>query len=409
MRIGVVSTTASGPEGLRRRENVACARGAAQAEGSAHRGAGDRPARSRALSRRRSQGLSTAATRSSSSGPPPSPTAATSFQPRSRRSEGGSSGSACRSIPAICLLARRARGTPIIGAPGCARSPKENGFDWVLQRVLAGVPITRRRHPRDGRRRPADGDRLAPATSRLALTRVGAVVLAAGQSSRFRAAGGSEATKLVAKLDGKPIVRRVAEAALASSARPVVVVTGHARNAVEAALAGLAVAFAFNPDLPAASRPRSGSAVARCRPTPWARVVLLGDMPRRRGAADRRPDRLLPGAARDALAAAPSHEGRRGNPVLARPRLVRGGGAPHRATRARAGSSALSARANWSKSRFPTRERFSTSTLRPTSPSRRLKPSSRRDRKAALGSALRLCVSRPRCGSQITLGRSASF
>jgi molybdenum cofactor cytidylyltransferase len=40
----------------------------------------------------------------------------------------------------LLLLAERG-GIPIIGAPGCARSPKENGFDWVLQRVLAGVPI----------------------------------------------------------------------------------------------------------------------------------------------------------------------------------------------------------------------------------------------------------------------------
>jgi molybdenum cofactor cytidylyltransferase len=31
---------------------------------------------------------------------------------------------------------------PIIGAPGCARSPKENGFDWVLHRILADLPIT---------------------------------------------------------------------------------------------------------------------------------------------------------------------------------------------------------------------------------------------------------------------------
>jgi molybdenum cofactor cytidylyltransferase len=29
----------------------------------------------------------------------------------------------------------------VLGAPGCARSPKENGFDWVLQRLLAGVPV----------------------------------------------------------------------------------------------------------------------------------------------------------------------------------------------------------------------------------------------------------------------------
>jgi molybdenum cofactor cytidylyltransferase len=40
----------------------------------------------------------------------------------------------------LLLLAERG-GIPIIGAPGCARSPKENGFDWVLQRVLAGIPI----------------------------------------------------------------------------------------------------------------------------------------------------------------------------------------------------------------------------------------------------------------------------
>jgi molybdenum cofactor cytidylyltransferase len=40
----------------------------------------------------------------------------------------------------LLLLAER-HGMPIIGAPGCARSPKENGFDWVLERMLAGVPI----------------------------------------------------------------------------------------------------------------------------------------------------------------------------------------------------------------------------------------------------------------------------
>ena len=42
----------------------------------------------------------------------------------------------------LLLLGSDADGKPIIGAPGCARSPKENGFDWVLQRLLAGLPIT---------------------------------------------------------------------------------------------------------------------------------------------------------------------------------------------------------------------------------------------------------------------------
>jgi molybdenum cofactor cytidylyltransferase len=44
--------------------------------------------------------------------------------------------------PGNLLLLGAYRGQPVIGAPGCARSPKENGFDWVLQRVLADVPIS---------------------------------------------------------------------------------------------------------------------------------------------------------------------------------------------------------------------------------------------------------------------------
>jgi molybdenum cofactor cytidylyltransferase len=41
----------------------------------------------------------------------------------------------------LLLLARTAEGKPLLGAPGCARSPKENGFDWVLRRILAGIPV----------------------------------------------------------------------------------------------------------------------------------------------------------------------------------------------------------------------------------------------------------------------------
>ncbi|HTR14748.1 MAG TPA: molybdopterin-binding protein [Roseiarcus sp.] len=44
--------------------------------------------------------------------------------------------------PGNLLLLACAGDTTIIGAPGCARSPKENGFDWILQRVIAGVPTS---------------------------------------------------------------------------------------------------------------------------------------------------------------------------------------------------------------------------------------------------------------------------
>jgi molybdenum cofactor cytidylyltransferase len=46
--------------------------------------------------------------------------------------------------PGNLLLVGEILGRPIIGAPGCARSPKENGFDWVLQRLLADAPIGRK-------------------------------------------------------------------------------------------------------------------------------------------------------------------------------------------------------------------------------------------------------------------------
>jgi molybdenum cofactor cytidylyltransferase len=45
--------------------------------------------------------------------------------------------------PGNLLLVGSVAGKPVIGAPGCARSPKENGFDWVLQRLLADIPVTR--------------------------------------------------------------------------------------------------------------------------------------------------------------------------------------------------------------------------------------------------------------------------
>jgi molybdenum cofactor cytidylyltransferase len=147
------------------------------------------------------------------------------------------------------------------------------------------------------------------------MTRIAAVVLAAGRSSRFRAAGGAEQTKLVAKLDGKPIVRRVVEAALASRARPVIVVIGFARDAVEAALAGSPATIAFNPDFETgiASSLRVGLAATPADAD--GAVILLGDMP---NVAPSLLDDLIGAfeARPNVRAVAPIREGRRGNPVL---------------------------------------------------------------------------------------------
>jgi len=144
---------------------------------------------------------------------------------------------------------------------------------------------------------------------------IAALVLAAGRASRYRAAGGAAATKLVALYRGKPLVRWAVEAALASRARPVVVVTGHARTEVEAALAGLDVRFVDNPNFADGLSTSLRSGLTALAPACAGAVVLLGDMP---DASAEVIDALIDGfaVAQGAEAAVPVFEGRRGNPAL---------------------------------------------------------------------------------------------
>ncbi len=46
--------------------------------------------------------------------------------------------------PGNLLMLGHLADVPVIGLPGCARSPKLNGLDFVLQRILAGLSVTRR-------------------------------------------------------------------------------------------------------------------------------------------------------------------------------------------------------------------------------------------------------------------------
>ena len=140
--------------------------------------------------------------------------------------------------------------------------------------------------------------------------KIAAIVLAAGRSTRM-----GEANKLLAEVGGKPMVRHAVEAALASQARPVLVVTGHQADDVRAALAGLDIAFVANSDFAAGL---SSSLKAGIRALPKAAagaLVLLGDMPRIEAA---HLDAMIAAFALEAGLAiiVPVHQGRRGNPVL---------------------------------------------------------------------------------------------
>ncbi len=121
--------------------------------------------------------------------------------------------------------------------------------------------------------------------------------------------------KLLALLAGKAIVRHVAEAALASQARPVFVVTGHEEERVRAALGDLDVAFVSNPDYATGLSSSLKAGIGGLPEDRDGALVLLGDMPRITGA---HLDRLIAvfAAQRDSAIVVPTHEGRRGNPVL---------------------------------------------------------------------------------------------
>ncbi len=219
--------------------------------------------------------------------------------------------------PGNLLMLGSLDGRPVLGAPGCARSPKENGFDWVLQRLAADIDVTgddiramgvggllmeiiTRPQPRD------------PDTS--ARPKVAAVVLAAGRGTRM---GGA---KMTALLGGRPLVRYPHEAAAASRAEPLVTVVGHQSETVFAALAGIDSQIVENPRFEDGMSTSLQAGLASLPESVAGAVILLGDMPHVTPAII---DRLL-----DAFAAAPSAHavvpvvnGQRGNPILLARRL----------------------------------------------------------------------------------------
>lgn len=220
--------------------------------------------------------------------------------------------------PGNLLMSAHIDDMPVIGMPGCARSPKLNGFDWVLHLILAGFPlddaeiadmsvggllmeIASRPLPRKMTER-----RVAASTS------IGAIVLAAGQSRRM-----GDVNKLLIDIDGTPMVRRCVMALASAGIEDVVVVTGHQAAKVEAALAGLNVRFVHNPDFENGQAGSVACGVAAMDDAHGAALVALGDMP------DISAD-LVTRLVADHLALPNSHsrisfpvyDGRRGNPVI---------------------------------------------------------------------------------------------
>jgi len=232
--------------------------------------------------------------------------------------------------PGNMLLLCHIGDTPVLGLPGCARSPKVNGFDWVLERLVAGLPVGRDEIMKMGAggllaeipSRPLPRAEASPAPAAKPAQkkvppgpRIAALLLAAGQSSRM----GSN--KLLAEIDGRPMVARVAQRLLSSHARPIVAVVGNQADQVDAALGKLPVERVRNPAFAEGLSSSLKAGLAALPEDIDGVIVCLGDMPL---VAGRDLDRLI--AAFNPLEGraiiVPTRRGKRGNPVLWAKRFI---------------------------------------------------------------------------------------
>lgn len=232
--------------------------------------------------------------------------------------------------PGNLMLLGRLGPIDVIGAPSCAASPKLNGFDWVLERRLADVDvrtediaamglggllkeIATRPQPRETRPgatdvNDGDGGRHRP--------RITAIVLAAGRSTRF-----GPSNKLLADLDGIPVIRQTVAAVASSSVVSTIVVTGHMADDIREALRGLDVTFVDNPSYREGLSTSLKSGLAALPRATDGVLVALGDMP---GVTGADIDRLIAGLApkEGRSIVVPTYQGKRGNPVLFATHLV---------------------------------------------------------------------------------------
>ena len=219
--------------------------------------------------------------------------------------------------PGNLLLLGRCRDRPVLGLPGCARSPTLNGLDLVLERFAAGLEVG----PGDvmamgvggllketaARSQPRRGSR---GRQPVRAANVSALVLAAGRSTRM-----GRINKLLAPIDGRAMVRAIVDQLEGSSVRPIVVVTGHEAERVEETLAGTDVRIVHNP---AYREGLSGSlrvGLAALPESVDAALICLGDMPL---VATCHVEKLVaafdPAEGREICV--PVFQGKRGNPVL---------------------------------------------------------------------------------------------
>lgn len=137
-----------------------------------------------------------------------------------------------------------------------------------------------------------------------------AIILAAGQSSRM-----GDANKLLTEIEGKTLLRHAVDAALASDATSVVVVTGHEADLIRASLEGLPLSVVHNGAYAEGMSTSLKCGIGAIADNVDGAVICLSDMP---GVNTSHLNDLIRAFEPDAGQAicVPVYKGRRGNPVL---------------------------------------------------------------------------------------------
>jgi molybdenum cofactor cytidylyltransferase len=206
----------------------------------------------------------------------------------------------------------------VVGIPGCARSPSLNGFDWVLERLHADLKVGTRDISRMGvggllkeiPSRPEPRDQIAPSQKTSAALKVQILILAAGQSRRM-----GPKNKLLEDLAGKPVIAHVADAAQASRASGITVVTGYEHDKIEDALKARGHTFVNNPGYALGLSSSLKTGIANLPEHIDGALICLGDMP---FVTSDEIDQVIDAfrAAGPGTICLPTVHGKSGNPVL---------------------------------------------------------------------------------------------
>ncbi|MGU9951731.1 MAG: NTP transferase domain-containing protein [Gammaproteobacteria bacterium WSBS_2016_MAG_OTU1] len=216
--------------------------------------------------------------------------------------------------PGNLLALAKIDNTQCVVLPGCARSIKNNGFDWVLDRLLANIHLSSQEISAMGVGGLLD-DTTARPMRRQPPTKpkIGIILLAAGMSKRM-----GKTNKLLASWRDMPLVLHSAKIAAAAVkqniAKRAVVVCGQDAEKISAAIADTNLSASINPQYACGmATSLSSGLLALAADELDGVLIMLGDMPN----ITLRDIRAIVAAfhSTDDIVA-PTYHQKRGNPVL---------------------------------------------------------------------------------------------